>query len=147
MIEFIGTSLQLQPIITAHNQWPSMTRSIPCWTTSVVSSTVTNDDWRLTNQCSHIELPYEWRLSDESSYEWISDWLELSLSLMLRPTVSRPVCLGKKNPSGSYDQIFITCVTVTVLFLWGALSDERTGLSFAIATGPRQRCHFLVRVP
>jgi hypothetical protein len=47
---------------------------------------------------------------------------------MLRPTVSRPVCLGIKHPFGAYDQIFITCVTVTV-FLWGALPDERTGLS------------------
>jgi hypothetical protein len=75
----------------------------------------------------------------------IQDWV--SLSLMLRPTVSRPVCLGIKHPFGTYDQIFITCVTVTVLFLWGALSDERSGLSFVCAAGPCQRSLSRVRVP
>jgi hypothetical protein len=34
--------------------------------------------------------------------------LSLSLSLLLRPTVSRPVCLGIKHPFGAYDQILIT---------------------------------------
>jgi hypothetical protein len=52
-----------------------------------------------------------------------------------------------KAPSGAYDQIFITCVTITVLFLWGTLSDERSGLSFVYAAGPCQRSLSGVRVP
>jgi hypothetical protein len=31
--------------------------------------------------------------------------------------------------------------------MWGALSDEGTGLSFKIASGPRQRSHSRARVP
>jgi hypothetical protein len=37
------------------------------------------------------------------------------------------------------------CLTVAGLLIWSALSDERTGLVFSIATGPRQRSHFRVR--
>jgi hypothetical protein len=58
--------------------------------------------------------------------------LNYQLSLLLRPTVSRPVCLGIKHPFGAYGQIFSTSVTVTVLFLWSVLSDERSGLSFYV---------------
>jgi hypothetical protein len=42
VIYFLTLLLQLQLIITAHNQWLSETRSIPYWTTSVFSSTVTD---------------------------------------------------------------------------------------------------------
>jgi hypothetical protein len=38
-------------------------------------------------------------------------------------------------------------LTVTVLFLWGTLSDERTGLSFVYADGPCQCSLSRVRVP
>jgi hypothetical protein len=62
----------------------------------------------------------------------------LSLSLTLRPTVSRPVFPGMEHPSGAYDHGIYYSLTITVLFLSDALSDERTGLSFVYATGPRQ---------
>jgi hypothetical protein len=39
------------------------------------------------------------------------------------------------------------CLTVTFLFPWGALSDERTGLSFVCAAGPCQRSVSRVLVP
>jgi hypothetical protein len=79
--------------------------------------------------------------------------LSLSLSLMLRPTVSRPVCLGIKHPSRAYDQIFFSRseygirLTVTFLIPWVTLSDERLGLSFVCAAGPCQRSLSRVLVP
>jgi hypothetical protein len=41
-LDLLAVSLQLQSIITAQNQWLSKTCSIPYWTTSVFSSTVTD---------------------------------------------------------------------------------------------------------
>jgi hypothetical protein len=43
---------------------------------------------------------------------------------MLRPTVSRTVCLGMKHPTGAYDQIFITVWQLQVCWC-GALSLMR----------------------
>jgi hypothetical protein len=50
--------------------------------------------------------------------------MSLSLSLILRPTVSRPVCLGIKHPSGAHDQILITVRHLRVCWC-GAFSLTR----------------------
>jgi hypothetical protein len=124
MIGFIGTSIT---ITTNYNssQLLSTTRFISSWITSVSSSTVTN-------HYSHIE-------------SWV---LSLNLSLIIRTTVSRPVCLGVKHPSGAYDQIFITVRQLRVCWCEALfLSNERTGLSFTIAAGVHQCSHSRVRVP
>jgi hypothetical protein len=53
--------------------------------------------------------------------------VKVKVKVTLRLTVSQSVSLGVEPH-----------FTVTVLFLWGALSDERTGLSFVYAAGPCQ---------
>jgi hypothetical protein len=50
----------------------------------------------------------------------------------LRPTVSRPVCLGFGFPSEAQDQVFVFYLTVAGFLMWGALSDERMCLTLLV---------------
>jgi hypothetical protein len=62
--------------------------------------------------CNGSDNGYSYASGSRTELTW------LSLSLMLRPTVSRPVCLGIKQSSGSYDQIFVTVRQLRVWWFW-----------------------------
>jgi hypothetical protein len=54
----------------------------------------------------------------------------LKVKVTLRLTVNQSVCLGVKPKSWTFDQnFFYSPLKVTVLSFWGAISDERSGLS------------------
>jgi hypothetical protein len=70
----------------------------------------------------------------------------LKVKVTLRLTVSQSVSkCWCRAPSGVHDQIFITVWQLQSCFLWGALSGERTGLSFVYVAGSCQRSLSRVR--
>jgi hypothetical protein len=73
------------------------------------------------------------------------EWMR-SKSYVTTDGQSASLSWNKAPISGLRPDIYY-CQTVPGLLMWGALSDERTGLSFTIAAGPRQRSHSRVRVP
>jgi hypothetical protein len=69
MIGFISTSLQLQSVITAHNQWLLTTRAIPYRTGSVFSSTVTNEERRITAHSNQVKVTLRLSVSQSVSLD------------------------------------------------------------------------------
>jgi hypothetical protein len=71
--------------------------------------------------------------------------LSAKVKVILLPTVSRPVCLGVK-PHLGHKTRFLLLSDIAGLFMWGALSDERTGLSFTIPANPQLKVEVTLRL-
>jgi hypothetical protein len=87
----------------------------------------------------------ELRTEMKVSWTQVLQWLSQSRSYVMtdRQSASLSWCQG---PIWDLRRDFYYCQTVAGSLTWGALSDERTGLSFTIAAGPRQCSHFWIRV-
>jgi hypothetical protein len=72
-----------------------------------------------------------WRYSNPPPHGITTNWV----LYYDRPSVGH-IFFGIKYPSGGLCPNIYYCLTVIVIFLWGAVSDERTGLSFVYAAGP-----------
>jgi hypothetical protein len=95
----------LQTLITAHNRWLPKARSVsfldykrPFFHCCGLFNFLAADQFTLSLTGSLSDLYSNCRINESST---------LSLSFILRSTVSRPVYLGIKYPPGAYDQIFI----------------------------------------
>jgi hypothetical protein len=90
----------------------------------------------------HIAVPLALRNSSEVNSESESE-TESYIT-----TDSQSASLSwNKAPIWGLRPDFNYCLTVAGLLTWGVLSDKRTGLSFTLAAGPRQRNQSRVRVP
>jgi hypothetical protein len=147
--------------------------TVTCRGTRVTDTMGSRFDWLdLLGVSITISLDYNsshsWLLLDNESLTvvWILHWPLVSSSLCFCILLSYSVFCSKfkvqsyvttdgqpaslswnKAPIWGLRPDLDYFLAVASLMIWGALSDERTGLPFAIATGPRQRSHFRVRVP
>jgi hypothetical protein len=128
-----------------------------CQLTTQVTGSQAGGHLTPTFQCSLHRLTFNWQLATELSHSPTSYFTSLHSTALLTTSsrqksqsqshiVTDGQSVSKSWCRASWPDIYY-CLTVTVLFLWGALSDERTGLSFVYAAGPCQRSLSWVRVP
>jgi hypothetical protein len=139
MIGFTGAFFIITIYYNQLQQWLTKTHSIPCWTTSVFSSTVTDlvliyesvtssasvARW-LIFQCWTLNFWILLRLNDWTNEGILLNWTPVSSQGHIATdgqSVSKSWC---QAPSGAHDQIFITVWQLLSCFCWApSLTRER----------------------
>jgi hypothetical protein len=111
------------------------------------SSFVHFQDWCVWHNCNTLKV-------NTSTHElpWTtSSWRILEFSLRVSVLCYDQRSVGQSvfvwSTHLGHTTRFYYCQRVAGLLMWGTLSEERTGLPFTIAAGPRQRSHSSVWVP
>jgi hypothetical protein len=112
-----------------------------------LSSALDNGEWSTSRHGRF--TPGERSPGTHSVRGWVGRRAGLSLRLESYVTTDGQSSSLSWNKAPIWDlrPDFYYSLTFAGLTFWGALSDERTGLSFTTAGGPRQRSHFRVRFP
>jgi hypothetical protein len=112
-----------------------------CWPSSAQSILVAGPVWTifLFFPDFYVFWKKKWGLLFERGRVWLL--LVTRIQIYVTTEVSRPAPILGQRPH------FYYCQTVSGLLTWGALSHERTGLSFTTAAGHRQCSHSQVRWP
>jgi hypothetical protein len=132
-LDLLAILIQLQPIITVHNQWLSKTRSIPLldhehllfyW-----------DEWRRKNHCSHTELPYECRIKNLSWTELTSRRTEYKSACLTVPLFFSVSSVATKRVSISWKRLISPSVFVIAKTCF---SDRCLAIDYSVFQG---LCH------
>jgi hypothetical protein len=110
------TLRQLNPLIYLHSLLTTVPETPRCWISSE-------------SICLHLSTHHIDSSSEQRCYCGSTTEKNVIVKVTLRLIVGQSVCLGVEPDMGLWPHIR-SRLTVIALSLWGALSDERTGLPF-----------------
>jgi hypothetical protein len=111
-------------VIQRHRTSPHLTTHLysACYvftSRSLVTASNNGDSWASLAEPNWLPTLH----SQSTNSQFLS---QVKVKVVLRPTISRPVCLGVKHPPGAYDHNFVTIIQLQVC--WCGAATQTRGL-------------------